>query len=171
MTMKIDLPWWLQNQLMRHLRKIAETCWGMMIGKLDLTSRLAHASLATPTAINILWEELPIKPEIPFENRKEFILNYDTYLDTLTTRAGIMATKEQFGLDVFEMTPLGELYPESYPWFALRFRVTWDEEKIPRVRDYLKKVVPARCVFHLQLVPAGLYRGFGRTPFGRSFGR
>jgi len=169
--LQISLPWWLSNKTIRDFKNIFLACWQFTIVQINKIFDLCHVGTCPEASVDILWDELPLKPDIADAVRRNFIIHYNLYTDKLGTRPGIMLTQSMFDLDYMEVqalrdTPVAHLYP----WFALRIRLTWDDSRIDRIIDFLNVVKPARTKFHTQVLPPRTFGGFGKKPFGKTFG-
>lgn len=163
--------WFLKNQPIIDLDKIARACWNALTALILNLVKVIHYDTMPDTAVNILWENLPMRPADITVDRKYFIKYYELYLLIFGTRPAINTTKTYFALDYFEVINLRYFeYASLYPKSCLRIRMTWDESKIAAIQSYIAIIAPARCKFNTQLLPPEATGGFGDTPFGDTFG-
>jgi len=169
--LELNLPWWLSGQAMRDLKKIAQACWDFSISQVNKIFDLCHVGTCPEAAIDIYWSELPIQPDIDGGDRRNFIKYYKDYLDYLGTRNAIELTQGVFNLDNFILYALRDTAnADLHPWFAGRVYMSWDGEKTERIVSFIRTVAPARCKYHMHLVPYMPPGRFGYNRFGKRFG-
>ncbi len=169
--LKIEMPWWLKGTIIEDLKTVLQAAWDVIEQHIDKINQVSHIETTVDAAIDLLWQELPIQPDINKEDRRNFIKYYDQYLEYLGTRPGIMLTKEMFDLEQFDLEALRETANAAFhPWFALRIYLNYEDE-LERIKQYLKIVAPARCKFHTHLIKHKEAPGrFGINRFGKRFG-
>jgi hypothetical protein len=168
-----DYSFALQGKIATRLKEIAQACWDQVGLKADALFALSRVNTTTQKGVNILWEDLPIKPNLTdTQDRRNLIINYDNFYDGLGTRSSIEVAKEIFEFDSFEYTELRDDTEVStlYPFHFVRIRCNQDDlEKIDRLRSYLISVAPARCKFHTHITYPKMTGGLG-TQLGRTLG-
>lgn len=167
-----DLPWWLGGTVAQSLKSIAQTCWAGLESKLAHITSLARTSTTTATGVNILWSELPLKPLIDVSDRRNFIRIYGDYLNTLGTADGVHLGESMFGFTSYLVSqPSIGAHGSLYPYHALRITVApYDAGLLTRMAAFLREVLPARCVHHVQIVPHyPNAAAFGSTPLNQNF--
>ncbi len=169
----IDIEKWsLQNQPVRDLIAIAKICWTYREEQIWKLMDLAFSATVTPTALEVLWEEFPLKPDT-FGDKRLFLQSYHKCNDIFGSGPGIMTIQTLFDLDVVQLVNLrAKPFAALYPLQFRRIIITWQPaEELARILDYLQALAaPARCSDTIHLVPYLKAKKFGRK-FGRRFGR
>lgn len=163
--------WHLKNQPIIDLDAIAQKCWEALTGLIEKLVTVIHYATMPETAVHVLWDDLPMKPFSETVDKKNFIKYYEQYLEIFGTRPAINTTQGHFQLDYFEVInlryfPAADLYPQC----CMRIRMQWDADKLTSISKYLEIVGPARTKFHKELLPPRTLGGFGKKPFGKTFG-
>ena len=167
--------WWLTNQVAKVWWTITQTVATFIQDKLENAFGLARISTTTETGLKIFWAELKIQPPIDPSLRRLFLQQYNNFIETAGKADCTILVKTFFNLDYVYIKELRDHPTLSllYPFFVVRVSIPPDvsSETEADIQEFLKIVLPARCSEHFQLVTFYAGAGFGRTPFGRRFGR
>ena len=146
----------LQGKIVSAIRSIIEACWEVYYSKLQKLSSMAFRHTTTATGVELLWNDLPVKPELKeTEEKRALLINYATYIDGLGTLKSIQLAKEIFNLSKLEVIEMREnKYSAFYPFHFLRIRCDFSsEQQQEKVKQYVRSSAPARSIFHIHYTP------------------
>ncbi len=171
-----DFAWWLSDAFSKALKTLSESIGSAIEEKIITVFLSARTQHTTETGLRILWEDAHFKPAIPENLKRVFLQQYSNFLKKAGKSTGIELIDEFFlgrtelvsHIDLRDHPELSELHP----FHVVRVYITpTDETTYLEVASFLKIVLPARCSKHFQLLFYYAPLGFGRSPFGRCFGR
>lgn len=172
MEFKAILPAWLKGPNILDLKKCGEAAAQLLLDQQQKIIALRHLRTTSKTMIQVHWDDLPIKPPVAPEDRRNFMRYYEQYLNSLGTEDGIRLTQNVFNLADFDLSvPYETDRKEEYPYHVLRIRISWQSQEIrERIRNFLRRVAPARSKYHTIIQPSKTVSGRGRKR-GRTYGR
>lgn len=168
--------WWFSSAVPKALTLLSEkigTAIENRIRSVFLSVRTAHT---TETGLQILWEDVHYKPPIPDGLQRVYLQQYNKLLKEAGKDSGTELIDEFFTgttqivshMDLRDHPKLAD----NYPFQTVRVYITpVGPADYTEISGFLAVVLPARCSKHFQLVNYTEPRGFGRTPFGRCFGK
>jgi hypothetical protein len=169
-----DFKWWLSDAISTAIRSLAEKIWTALETKIFAVFRAARIGWAPESGLEIFWADTNIKPKVESALKRAFLQNYANFLKTAGTTQDEALLMSFFSLAYVYAIDMRDhpLVSHLYPYQVIRYWVppgAMDQEA--DIRHILGIAIPARCTKHYQLLPWHESEGFGRTPFGRRFGR
>ena len=166
--------WWLKNPAISELNLLSDAVWNYMAGLVAPLGDMVHFGTMLPTMVDQYWQKLPLKPKLAAGNQANFLRQFEQYLERYGSDQGVALTQDIFGLTDFEVvvmrhTPLADRY--AHVVVRLWIDAATADETFDQIATYLTFVLPARCTKHFQLVRRHTGAGFGRTQFGRRYGK
>ena len=155
----ISLPSFLKNTTCLYLKAVFTALWQeMVLDNIERVRRVQHLNTNSDLAIEMMYEDLPLKPEIPPSDKRDFIRLYPVYVEKMTKRRGIETCQEVYDLNEFHLRELRRTkYKDLYPYHFLRVYLDQeayeDPDRLSQIREYIRKMAPARCKFHTQILP------------------
>ena len=163
--------WWLQSPPALHLYKLKEACWGLLEEKMNQIVDWIHFNSMPPTAVDLLWEELPNRPTDLSLAKKEYIQGYETLAQDFGTVQSLQAVQTLFGLSYLEWIDLRSPsfpYRELYGPQCLRIRLDPGTNDMAVVSQYIRHIAPARCKFASDILYPRHPGGLGKVKLGRT---
>ncbi|MBU2514507.1 hypothetical protein KJ966_24545 [bacterium] len=172
--MEISFRWWLSNSIAKALKSLSEEVFILLETRVFAVFKAARIGWATETGLAIFWEDINIKPPVDEALKRRFLQQYNNFLSTAGTVQNDELLKDFFDLvHVYSIDMRDhELMSHLYPYHVVRFWIPQVDANMEKdIRSILEIILPARCIKHYQLLTWHESKGFGRTPFGRRFGR
>ena len=164
------LPNWLQDPISKAWHNVSEKCWTAMEDAVIRVFKSARIDNCTDAALDILWEDAPVTIPLRDDLKRNFLKNYNIFMENVGTQKGDQLTKDFFGLTKFESVEMRDV-DETYPFHVIRFTI--GEDAVPQMEDiesFLKIILPARCIMHFQ-TSITYVGGFLRRNLKRRFTR
>jgi|GEM_PF-2857889 len=169
-----DFKWWLSDPVVTAIKTLAESVWSAIEGKIQAVFKAARIGWTTETGLTIFWQDTNIKPPVDEDLKRTFLQQYNNFLETAGTTRNDDLLKSFFNLAYVYSIDMRDhpLLSHLYPFHVVRFWIPQVDPGIKTdIRLILVIILPARCIKHYQLLTWFESLGFGRTPYGRRFGR
>lgn len=166
--------WWLSDAVSAALTSLAQKIWNALETKIHAVFKSARIGWTTETGLEIFWADTNIKPKVESSLKRSFLQNYNNFLQTAGTTKDEELLKSFFDLAYVYSIDMRDhpLMSELYPFHIIRYWIPpVDAQTRADICDILSIAIPARATKHYQLLTWYESGGFGRTPFGRRFGR
>lgn len=172
--MIVELKWWLSNLIGQAFKAVVEAIHSVLDSKILAVFKAARIGWTPESGLEIFWEDINIKPPVDDDLKRRFLQEYNNFLASAGTVNNDELLKSFFNLAYVYSIDMRdhELMGDIYPFFVVRY---WIPPVDPQLKEDIKSIIdiilPARCTRHYQLLTWYEELGFGRTAFGRKFGR
>ncbi len=169
-----EFRWWLADVVATAIRSLAQSIWSALEPKIHAVFKASRIGWTTETGLEIFWADTNIKPKVDTDLKRSFLQQYNNFLKAAGTPQDVELLKSFFTLAYVYSIDMRDhpLVSHLYPFHLVRFWIpAVDVQTETDINHIIVMTLPARCTKHYQLLTWYEAAGFGRTPFGRKFGR